>query len=90
MELHIVDRIPTRNLSSPLLKPYREKAREEQQDWILDREGRLFFRNRLVVPDEDDLLACLLDKIHQLTRRTKMKALVKARYYWPTWNRDVT
>ena len=93
-ELHIVDRILTRNRDSPLLEPYREKAREERQDWTLDEEGRLLFQNRLVVPDEDDLLARLLDEIHRQPStahpgRTKMKALVKARYYWPTWSRDV-
>ena len=68
-------------------------ARKGHTKWQLEND-RLLFRGRLVVPDEGDLRARLLDEIHRQPStahpgQRKTKKLLQDRYYWPAWNIDV-
>ncbi|EED13508.1 gag/polymerase/env polyprotein, putative [Talaromyces stipitatus ATCC 10500] len=63
------------------------------ENWTL-HEDVLLFKDQVFVPDEGDLRARLLDKIHCQPStahpgKNKIKQLVQARYYWITWNKDV-
>jgi Integrase zinc binding domain/RNase H-like domain found in reverse transcriptase len=89
----IVERVIAENQTASLLEEYRAKARKGHRGWQLEND-RLLFRGRLVVPDEGDLRARLLDEIHRQTStahpgQRKTKRLLQNRYYWPTWNMDV-
>jgi hypothetical protein len=58
---------------------------EKQKDWAIS-EGRLLYQDRLYVPQKEDLRARLLNEIHRQPStahpgRTKMRTLVKERYY---------
>lgn len=93
LSAHVVDRVIEANRTSLLLDKDRDKARQGDTNWVLDND-KLLFQGRLVVPNEDDLLARLLDEVHRQPStahpgRTKTKKLVRDRYYWPTWSRDV-
>jgi transposase InsO family protein len=76
------------------LGEYREKAQSNPEGpWTIDN-GLLLFNGRLVVPDQDDIYARLLDEIHRQASiahpgKKKTKELVRSRYYWPTWVKDV-
>jgi hypothetical protein len=63
------------------------------KDWTTSKD-RLFYKERLYVPDVGDLRARLLDEIHRQPStahpgKTKMRILVKERFYWETWSKDV-
>jgi reverse transcriptase-like protein/integrase-like protein len=95
LEPTVVERVVEENLSASSLEEYRVRAREGDADWKLEH-NQLLFRGLLVVPEEGDLRARLLDEI-QIHRqistahpgRQKTKKLLRSRYYWPTWNYDV-
>lgn len=92
--LQLVDRVLQLNRESASLDSYRERARSGHGDWELSSDGKFLFQGRLVVPDEDDLRARLLDDVHRqvLTAhpgKDKTKRLLKRQYYWPSWNKDV-
>ena len=60
----------------------------------MNERGLLLHQDRLYVPDWDDLRVRLLDEIHQQPStahagKTKTKQLLKERYYWEGWGRDV-
>jgi transposase InsO family protein len=89
----IIDRVLETNRTTPILDEYRERANKGDDDWTFDGD-KLLFKGRLAVANEEDLVARLLDEIHRQKStahpgRRKMKALIKSRYYWPTWSRDV-
>jgi len=91
--LQIADQVLKTNRESTA-KEYREKALEGVDDWTL-QDGLLLKGNQLFVPDDDpELRTRLLDEVHAQVStahpgRTKTQQLVKSRYYWPTWRRDV-
>jgi transposase InsO family protein len=92
-QLHVVDRVLQANRGSPSLEEDRERARQGDSDWTLEGD-LLLFKNRVVVPDEGDLRARLLDEIHRQIStahpgKNKTKGLVRARYYWAAWTKDV-
>jgi transposase InsO family protein len=89
----VIERVKRENRTSPSLEEYRELARKNASDWKLEGE-QLIFNGRLVVPNEGDLKARLLDEIHRQPStahpgREKTRRLLKERYYWDTWRRDV-
>jgi transposase InsO family protein len=89
----IVARVVQANLRDQDCEEYRELAKEGSADWLMD-EGLLLFKGRVYVPDKEDLRARLLDEIHRQPSmahpgKNKMKILVRERYYWETWNKDV-
>ena len=93
LEPTVVERVVEENLSASSLEEYRVRAREGDADWKLEN-NQLLFRGLLVVPEEGDLRARLLDEIHRQIStahpgRQKTKKLLRSRYYWPTWNYDV-
>jgi hypothetical protein len=84
--MSIVDWVSEANRLHDSLQPEQELARVGSDQWEL-RDGLLLFQGRLVVPDEGDLRARLLDEIHRPPSsahpgKAKMKRLVRARYYW--------
>jgi transposase InsO family protein len=88
-----VERVIAENRTASSLEKYRAMAREGHAKWQLEND-RLLFRGRLVVPDEGDLRARLLDEIHRQPStahpgQQKTKKLLQDRYYWPAWNIDV-
>jgi hypothetical protein len=93
-QLLIVDRILQANRTSALLEEQRSWAMDDAKpDWTLE-EGCLLYKNRLVVPDEKDIHARLLDEIHQQASTAhpgwiKTKTLLGERYYWKNWRMDV-
>jgi hypothetical protein len=91
----VVTRTTLANKRHESLEEFRELAKtDEDGPWIL-RDGLLLNRGRLVVPDDGDLRARLLDEIHRQPSTAhpgidKMKALLSTRYYWPGWATDVS
>ncbi|EED14572.1 retrotransposon polyprotein, putative [Talaromyces stipitatus ATCC 10500] len=89
------------NIMSRVVWANYEAAKEESYLALLSKnngwsvsEGRLLYKDRLFVPDIDDLRARLLDEVHRqsLTAhpgRSKTKLLVKERFYWETWSSDI-
>ncbi|KAL1979106.1 hypothetical protein VTN96DRAFT_6844 [Rasamsonia emersonii] len=91
--LHIVDRVLQANRESPTLEDFRERAQQNVEGWKL-ADGVLTYQGRLVVPDDGDLRARLLDEIHRQPStahpgKSKTRRLVKARYWWPIWSKEV-
>ena len=89
----IVARVISANLKDRDCEEFRELAKKGDEDWSLV-DGVLRFRNRVYVPGEGDLRARLLDEIHRQPStahpgKNKMKILVRERYYWKTWSKDV-
>ncbi|KAJ6110208.1 gag/polymerase/env polyprotein [Penicillium sp. IBT 16267x] len=90
----IVTRTTLVNKRHETLEELRELARtDEDRPWTL--QDRLLLNiGRLVVPDDGDLRARLLNEIHRQPSTAhpgldKMKALLSTRYYWPGWSTDV-
>ena len=52
------------NCTSETLAEYREKASEDRENWRL-RDGLVLYRNRLVVPEDDNLRTDLIKEVHQ-------------------------
>jgi transposase InsO family protein len=90
----ITDRVRRENETAAELEEFREKARQDDNDdWQMEG-GLLIYLGRLVVPDTDDLRARLLDEIHRQPStahpgRMKTRRLLRARYWWPGWSKDV-
>ena len=55
----------------------------------------MLWKDRLFIPDDDpELQTRILDEVHSQVStahlgQTKTQQLVKSRYYWPTWRKDV-
>jgi hypothetical protein len=89
----IIERVLQVNRHHESLEENRRQARTGHRHWSMDQ-GLLLFNGKLVVPDDGDLRARLLDEIHRQPStahpgRNKMKTLVRTRYYWTTWKQDV-
>ncbi|KAJ5099347.1 Retrovirus polyprotein [Penicillium argentinense] len=90
----IIDRILNANRTHLSLHELRELAKHED-DGKWKMEGDLLLRGgRLVVPDDGDLRARLLDEIHRQPSiahpgQEKTKRMVSARYYWQNLSGDV-
>jgi transposase InsO family protein len=89
----VVARIISANLKDVECEDLRELARKGDNDWTLVNDV-LQFRKRVYVPEDGDLRARLLDEIHRQPStahpgKNKMKILVRERYYWKTWSKDV-
>lgn len=89
----IINRVLLANRQHQSLNDLRRKAQDGHQHWSMNQD-LLLFDGRLMVPDDGDLRARLLDEIHRQPStahpgRGKTKKLLRARYYWPTWRRDV-
>ncbi|KAK9649268.1 hypothetical protein HCH54_010284 [Aspergillus fumigatus] len=90
----VVARVLEANRTAEELDSDREKARAAADPrWTLQGD-HLLFQGRLVVPDMGDLRARLLDEIHRQPStahpgKGKMRQLVKDRYYWTSWSKDV-
>ena len=94
-ELQVVDEIRAENRAAESLESWRKKVGEEKSPWKLV-DGLLCFNNRLIVPIEENptLRAKLLKEIHEQSSvahpgKRKLRALVRERYYWTGWTRDV-
>lgn len=90
---HVVHRVILANQQHVSLEGDRERARKGNEHWTTDQ-GLLLYDRRLVVPDDGDLRARLLDEIHRQPSTAhpgldKTKALLTARYYWPGCVTDV-
>jgi transposase InsO family protein len=94
-ELQITDRVLQANRNSLTLEEYRKRAEEvDNTDWSIEH-GLLLFKDRIFVPDEGDLRARLLDEVHRQKStahpgRDKTKELIRPRYYWDNWAKDIT
>jgi transposase InsO family protein len=89
-ELTITDRVLRSNRTHETLQRWRDNS---GPNWTMQN-GLLLYQGRLVVPDEEDLRARLLDEIHRQPStahpgRTKTEELVRARYWWPGWRGDI-
>lgn len=90
-QLHLIDCICQANREWN----WEQQRRSEEQDSAWTREGELLlYQGRLYVPDQDNLRVRLLDEIHRQMStahpgKTKTKQLLKERYYWQSWSRDV-
>lgn len=90
-QLHLIDRICQANRKWD--QDQQQKRGELELPWTKEEE-LLLHQDRLYVPDQDDLRVRLLDEIHQQPStahpgKTKTKQLLKERYYWENWSRDV-
>jgi transposase InsO family protein len=92
---HVVDRVRGLNRTSATLEKYREKADEGDGPYTLE-DHLLLYKGRLVVATEADetLPAQLIKEAHaQISTahpgQRKTQALIRARYWWPTWRNDV-
>ena len=61
--LDLIDRILIANRISRTLEEYREKASGNESDWQL-RDGLVLYRNRLVVPEDENLRIDLIKEVH--------------------------
>jgi len=89
-EIHIVDQLLQANRTTPELESYRERAKKGDADWTLNND-LLFYKTRLVVPEDDELKVRLVDEAHKQPStahpgRNKTRKILKARYYWPKMN----
>ena len=96
-DLHIVDQILQANQESSSLDELQDQAwdnKNEDCSWKLE-DGLLLWKDWLFIPDDDpELQTWLLDEVHSQVStahlgQTKTQQLVKSRYYWPTWRKDV-
>jgi hypothetical protein len=92
-EVDLMTRIVNANHQNANTEEAHTKLGKPGGDWQLNNE-RLLFKGRLYVPDENDLRSRLLDKIHRQPStahpgRTKTRSLVRKRYYWESWSKDV-
>jgi predicted aspartyl protease len=94
-ELQIVDELLHANRTSPSLEERREEAAQgDDSPWSLEN-GLLLHHGRLMVPGDDETLRTrLLDEVHRQVStahpgRNKTRLLIRARYHWPGWRRDV-
>ncbi|KAJ5290754.1 gag/polymerase/env polyprotein [Penicillium angulare] len=91
---NVVDRVLASNRADESLQGLRDRAMSaEPGDWSLS-EGLLLSNGKMVVPDEGDLRARLLDEIHRQPGLAhpgmeKMKLLLSRQYHWPGWSKDV-
>lgn len=88
----IVNRIKTSNRTYDSLQGYQDQVGKLEQ-WTVDN-GLLLHNGKLVVPDDRDLRARLLDEIHRLPLTAhpgedKLTQLFRTRYYWPGWTADI-
>ena len=60
-DLELMDKLLQGNRTDPKLESYREKAKSESEDWTLE-DGLVLYRNRLLVPENDDLKVRLVDE----------------------------
>jgi transposase InsO family protein len=93
LSFDLVDQLLTANRHSPLLEADREAAERGEQDWKLSN-GLLLWRERLVVPDTDQLRTKLIHEAHAQVSaahpgRSKTTALVARKYYWKGLPDDV-
>jgi len=84
-EIHIVDQLLQANRTTPELESYRERAKKGDADWTLNND-LLFYKTRLVVPEDDELKVRLVDEAHKQPStahpgRNKTRKILKARYY---------
>jgi predicted aspartyl protease len=86
--LELIDETLTANKISTSLAEERAKAKRGDQDWSF-RNDCLVWRNRLVVPDEDNLRTRLIDFVHTSIDaahpgRSKTVSLLSRQFYWPS------
>lgn len=91
--LGIIDRVLQANRDHESLESRRQQAQAGHENRTMDND-LLLFDGRLVVPNDTDLRARLLDEIHRQPSTAhpgiaKTRKLVAARYCWPTWRKDV-
>jgi transposase InsO family protein len=92
--LDLIDRILRANRTSETLAEFRNKASQEgEENWQL-QDGLILRKNRLLVPEEDNLRTDLIKEVHeQLSMahpgRNKTYRLINARYYWPNLRKDI-
>jgi hypothetical protein len=91
--LDLIDQILTANKTSTSLEDERAKAVRGDQDWTL-RATSLLYRDRLVVPEDDNLRTKLIKFIYASLDtahpgRTKTLQLITAQYYWKGLRTDV-
>jgi predicted aspartyl protease len=93
----LTDEILTANKSDSTLEPYREKAQSSQTDseFSMLHDKYLLHCGRLVVPENpDNLRTRILAEFHNRIvaahpGRNKMRALVKAQYWWSGMAADI-
>jgi hypothetical protein len=81
----VMDRILSANRTNETLREQRDQATRNKGKWVLE-DGLLLYEGRLVVPDDGDLRARLLDEIHRQPSmahpgQEKTKRMLTSRYY---------
>jgi hypothetical protein len=82
----LIDRITTANRTVKSLEALRAQARVGDTDLKLE-DGLLLYRDRLIVPDVDNLRTNLIQEVHEQVStahpgRNKTIRLLADRYYW--------
>ena len=83
----VVERVLIANRTYGSLDTLRKRASSDDAEWTIDN-GLLMFNDKLVVPDDSDLRARLLDEIHRQPGlahpgEEKTRAMLSKQYYWP-------
>lgn len=88
----VVDRVRISNRIHDSLQRYQDQVGKLEQ-WTMS-DGLLLHDGKLVVPDDGDLRARLLDEMHRLPSTAhpgedKLAQLFRTRFYWPGWTADI-
>lgn len=91
--MDIVERVKRSNQMNEDLEEFREQAYDGDDHWTF-KDNLLLHDGRLVVADDGDLRARLLDEVYRLPASAypgikKTMDLLSSRYYWPEMVRDV-
>nr|XP_009787887.1 PREDICTED: uncharacterized protein K02A2.6-like [Nicotiana sylvestris] len=81
-------------LDEKLVKRAKEVQNGRESDFSLRKDGTLFYKNRLCVPNDDELRKQILIEVHSLPYAmhpggTKMYQTIKEHYWWSGMKRDI-
>ena len=97
IEQIIIDEYPNDEFIQETLKLIQDGVRRSKKISLSECEARgdrLYYRNRLVVPDHDELKLKLLEHVHDLPvaghpGRGKTLELLQREYYWPNMHNTI-
>nr|XP_033513240.1 uncharacterized protein LOC117277920 [Nicotiana tomentosiformis] len=81
-------------LDEKLVKRVEEVQNERESDFTLKKEGTLFYKNRLYVPNDNELRKNILIEAHSLPYAmhpggTKIYRTIKEHYWWSGMKKDI-